>query len=56
MFISIKKLKLQNLICFSGIFKLELNKGFNILVGNNETKKSTILDPIVLWEIFEKIH
>ncbi len=43
---SIKKIKIKNFKCFNGIFELELNKGLNILVGNNETGKSTILEAI----------
>lgn len=45
---AIKKIKIQNFKCFSGMFELELNKGLNILVGNNETGKSTILEAIHL--------
>ena len=45
---SIKKIKIQNFKCFKGTFELELNKGLNILVGNNETGKSTILEAIHL--------
>lgn len=45
---SIKKIKIQNFKCFEGTFELELNKGLNILVGNNETGKSTILEAIHL--------
>lgn len=45
---TIKKIKIQNFKCFNGIFELELNKGLNILVGNNETGKSTILEAIHL--------
>lgn len=43
---AIKKVKIQNFKCFGGIFELELNSGLNILVGNNETGKSTILEAI----------
>jgi putative ATP-dependent endonuclease of OLD family len=45
---AIKKIKIKNFKCFSGTFELELNKGLNILVGNNETGKSTILEAIHL--------
>lgn len=45
---AIKKVKIQNFKCFSGIFELDLNNGLNILVGNNETGKSTILEAIHL--------
>lgn len=43
---AIKKIKIENFKCFNGMFELELNKGLNILVGNNETGKSTILEAI----------
>lgn len=43
---AIKKIKIKNFKCFNGVFDFELNKGLNILVGNNETGKSTILDAI----------
>lgn len=42
----IKKIKIRNFKCFKGTFELELNEGLNILVGNNETGKSTILQAI----------
>lgn len=45
---AIKKIKICNLKCFNGLFELELNEGINILVGNNETGKSTILEAIHL--------
>lgn len=45
---SIRKIKIRNFKCFKGLFELELNKGLNILVGNNETGKSTILEAIHL--------
>lgn len=38
----IQKLKIRNFKCFNGTFEIELNRGLNILVGNNETGKSTI--------------
>lgn len=44
----ISKVKIQNFKRFKGIFSLELNKGTNILVGNNEAGKSTILEAIHL--------
>ncbi|WP_210409062.1 ATP-dependent endonuclease [Methanococcoides sp. AM1] len=44
----IKKLKIVNFKCFKGEFQLELNEGLNILVGNNEAGKSTILEAIHL--------
>ena len=45
---TIKKIKIENFKCFNGIFTLELNKELNILVGNNEAGKSTILQAIHL--------
>lgn len=45
---AIKKIKIENFKCFNGKFELELNKGLNILVGNNEAGKSTILEAIHL--------
>jgi len=44
----ISKIKIQNFKRFKGIFSLDLNKGTNILVGNNEAGKSTILEAIHL--------
>ena len=43
---AIKKVKIKNFKCFKGLFEIELNKGLNILVGNNESGKSTILEAI----------
>lgn len=45
---AIKKVKIRNLKCFYGLFELELNNGLNILVGNNEAGKSTILEAVHL--------
>ncbi|AOT71413.1 ATP-dependent nuclease [Geosporobacter ferrireducens] len=45
---TIKKIKIENFKCFNGVFTLELNQGLNILVGNNEAGKSTILEAIHL--------
>lgn len=45
---AIKKVIIRNFKCFYGLFEVELNKGLNILVGNNETGKSTILEAIHL--------
>ena len=45
---AISKIKICNFKGFKGLFTLELNKGLNILVGNNETGKSTILEAIHL--------
>ncbi|WP_340024161.1 AAA family ATPase [Paenibacillus sp. FSL K6-1096] len=44
----IKKVKIQNFKSFCGEFVLELSEGMNILVGNNEAGKSTILEAIHL--------
>lgn len=44
----IRKVKIKNFKCFNGTFTIELNKGLNILVGNNEAGKSTILEAIHL--------
>lgn len=44
----IKKVKIQNFKCYYGEFVLELSDGMNILVGNNEAGKSTILEAIHL--------
>jgi putative ATP-dependent endonuclease of OLD family len=44
----IKKLKITNFKCFKGEFQLEFNGSLNILVGNNEAGKSTILEAIHL--------
>ncbi len=42
----IKKIIIENFKCFEGRFSLELNKRLNILVGDNEAGKSTILEAI----------
>jgi len=44
----IKEMIIENFKCFEGRFPLELNPGLNILVGDNETGKSTILEAIHL--------
>lgn len=44
----ISKIKIKNFKRFKGVFTLELNKGTNILVGNNEAGKTTILEAIHL--------
>ncbi len=44
----IEKINIENYRCFHGTFSLELNSGINILVGNNEAGKSTILEAINL--------
>ena len=46
--IHIKEVVIENYKCFKGRFNLKLNKGLNILVGDNETGKSTILEAIHL--------
>lgn len=43
---AISKVKIQNLKSFKDIFTLTLNKGLNVLVGDNESGKSTILEAI----------
>lgn len=40
----IDKIKIINYKCFRGYFELELNDNLNIIVGNNESGKSTILE------------
>jgi putative ATP-dependent endonuclease of OLD family len=44
----ISKVKIQNFKCFNETFVLELEKGLNIIVGDNEAGKSTILEAIHL--------
>jgi putative ATP-dependent endonuclease of OLD family len=44
----ISKVKIENFKCYKGEFKLELSKGLNVIVGNNEAGKSTILESIHL--------
>jgi len=44
----IKEVNIENFKCFKGKFNLKLNKGLNILVGDNEAGKSTILEAIHL--------
>lgn len=44
----ISKINIDNFKCFNGKFSLNLNSGANILVGNNEAGKSTILEAIHL--------
>lgn len=43
----IKKLKIKNFKCFED-FEIEFNKKLNVLVGNNDVGKSTILEAIHL--------
>lgn len=44
----IDRIKICNFKTYRGIFELKLNKGLNILLGNNETGKSTILEAVHL--------
>jgi putative ATP-dependent endonuclease of OLD family len=44
----ISKIHIENFKIFKGSFDLTLNKGVNILVGNNEAGKSTIIEAIHL--------
>ena len=44
----IDKVNIENYKCFEGKFSIELNQGVNILVGDNEAGKSTILEVINL--------
>lgn len=44
----IEKIKIVNFKCFKGQFVLNLNQNINIIVGNNESGKSTILEAIHL--------
>lgn len=44
----IKEINIENFKCFKGKFNLKLNEGLNILVGDNEAGKSTILEAIHL--------
>jgi putative ATP-dependent endonuclease of the OLD family len=44
----INKISIVNFKCFKGKFDLKLNDGMNIIVGDNEAGKSTILEAIHL--------
>ena len=44
----IKEVIIRNFKCFNGDFHLTLHSGLNILVGDNESGKSTILQAIHL--------
>jgi putative ATP-dependent endonuclease of OLD family len=44
----IEKININNYKCFNGLFSLQLNSEINIIVGNNEAGKSTILEAIHL--------
>ncbi len=45
---NITKIHIENFKIFKGSFKLSLNKGVNILVGDNEAGKSTIIEAVHL--------
>jgi putative ATP-dependent endonuclease of OLD family len=45
-YMALRKIKIKDFKSFRGLFELELNKDLNIIVGNNETGKSTILEAI----------
>ena len=45
---NIEKVNIENYKCFNGKFSIEFNQGVNILVGDNEAGKSTILEAINL--------
>jgi len=44
----IKKVKINNFKCFEGCFEVDFNQGINVIVGNNEAGKSTLLEAIHL--------
>lgn len=44
----ISKIKIQNYKCYKGTFIIDLKEGLNIIVGDNEAGKSTILEAINL--------
>ena len=44
----LKKIIIENFKCFKGQFILEIKEGLNILVGENECGKSTILEAVHL--------
>lgn len=45
---ALKKIKIENFKIYNGMFELVLNSGLNILVGDNEVGKSTVLEAIHL--------
>jgi putative ATP-dependent endonuclease of OLD family len=45
---NIEKVNIENFKCFYGKFSIQFNQGINILVGDNEAGKSTILEAINL--------
>jgi predicted ATP-dependent endonuclease of OLD family len=44
----IKKVKIKNFKCFEDWFEVDFNRSINIIVGNNEAGKSTLLEAIHL--------
>ena len=44
----IEKINIENYMCFEGLFSSTFNEGVNIIVGDNEAGKSTILEAINL--------
>jgi len=44
----ISKIHIQNFKGFKGSFKLLINNGINILVGDNKAGKSTVIEAIHL--------
>lgn len=44
----LQKIKIKNFKIFNGTFKLLLNQDLNIIVGDNEEGKSTILEAVHL--------
>lgn len=44
----IEKINIVNYKCFEGLFSLDLHNAINIIVGNNEAGKSTILEALHL--------
>ncbi len=44
----ISKVRIVNFKCINGVFDLELNNGLNVIVGNNNEGKSTVLEAIHL--------
>ncbi len=44
----IKQINIENYKCFRGMFSIALNHGLNVIVGDNEAGKSTILEAIHL--------
>ncbi|MXO66364.1 ATP-dependent nuclease [Altericroceibacterium endophyticum] len=44
----INKVKIKNFKCFEDWFEVDFNQGVNIIVGNNEAGKSTLLEAIHL--------